>query len=130
MYSYDNILITKAEKNMERLVTKLTRRKNKFADDIYNIQNNVFDTIVRIQKEIEYIEKANKRLLRKCAVRKILLKTNSIALEKSGQYMEYLDDIRKMLSRIQKNSANELIGHIDDYQQKNEEAINVLFEIN
>ena len=111
------------------LLRKLSMRKLKLASNIYNVQEDTNKTISIIEKEINYIQKANFRLLRKSAFRKMILKSNSPKLEYSEEYMDYLTLMKSLLNRINENKVYGLISDIDDYKSANTVAINTILDM-
>lgn len=79
--------------NNNRLVKKLIKRKDTLTLDIYNIQTNSNekkDIISRLQEELDYVEKSNGKLLRKIALRAMILKyVRSQTIIDSNEYMKY-----------------------------------------
>ena len=108
------------------LLRKLSMRKLKLASNIYNVQEDTNKTISIIEKEINYIQKANFRLLRKSAFRKMILKPK---LEYSEEYMDYLTLMKSLLNRINENKVYALISDIDDYKSANTVAINTILDM-
>lgn len=117
--------------NKNRLLKKLIDRKNKLVSDLYELQetNKLKDNdelISRLFKEVLYVEKFNGRLLRKTAIRALILKSVRLqSIINSQEYMKYLEIVKKLVKKVDPNGVSKITDYIDDYEVNNRYAINI-----
>lgn len=117
--------------NKNRLLKKLIDRKNKLVSDLYELQetNKLKDNdelISRLFKEVLYVKKFNGRLLRKTAIRALILKSvRPQSIINSQEYMKYLKIVKNLVKKVDPNGKSKITDYIDDYEDNNRYAINI-----